>query len=124
MDDLNGQGGAEPTNTPAASSAAPTGTGAWAFRASLLAVASFGVLILLSLVADVNESENRDTLLRDLADIARIGFGILFAIGGVGALALSLRAVFGGERAGRVFFALAIGLITTGFFVAEFTVLE
>lgn len=103
---------------------ASAAAGAWAVRASVLAVVSFGVLILLSLVADVNEGENSDTLLRDLAGIVRFVVGLLFAIGGVGALGLSLRAMSRGERSVRLFVALAIGLITTGFFVAEFTVLE
>ncbi len=124
MDGLNANDGAKPTDAPAESPATPTATGTWAVRASLLAVASFAVLILLSLVADVNESENRDTLLRDLAHVVRLIIGIAFMVGGVGALGLSLRAIFGGARDSRIYIALAIGLVVTGFMVAEFTVLE
>ncbi|MBI4896750.1 MAG: hypothetical protein HY827_00085 [Actinobacteria bacterium] len=124
MDTPDRQDGAKPPDPTAGSPVASAAAGAWAVRASVLAVVSFGVLILLSLVADVNEGENSDTLLRDLAGIVRFVVGLLFAIGGVGALGLSLRAMSRGERSVRLFVALAIGLITTGFFVAEFTVLE
>jgi hypothetical protein len=118
-------GGGEPAPTlvPHASRffARPaTRAGHWAAWMSLIA---FAALIAFNVLTDAFERQDSGTVY-DVMQVTRLIILAIFAVSGLGALALSLRSLMRSERSIIVWAALAVGLFATTLIIGEFTFME
>lgn len=97
-----------------------TRPGRWALWSSLAALAA---LVIANISRALTEGDDSGTLY-EIFEVVRVTLVGIFFLGGLGALALSLRGLKSGERSVFVWVALAIGALATTLLVLEFTVME
>lgn len=85
-------------------------------RMSLVAFGAVGAQIILN---EAFESQGST-----IWDVVRLIVGLIIALSGISAFALSLRGLLKGERSGLVWVAFVVGLFVATLLVAEFTLIE
>ena len=92
-------------------------------RAAWMSLTAFAALTASTIVTNAFERHDPGTVY-DVMQVTRLIMIAIFAVSGLGALALSLRSLMRSERSIIVWAALAVGLFATTLIIGEFTFLE